>query len=110
MTKKLTVLSLISLFVLFSACGGPKERQAESVLDTPEYHYTQGKKYLEKVPGEKRNHPHHKKGLSTYLLPLYQKQIKSQPGNPHPVSQFEPRHCGANADNFADDLVAGDQG
>jgi tetratricopeptide (TPR) repeat protein len=48
MTKKLTVLSLISLFVLFSACGGPKERQAESVLDTPEYHYTQGKKYLEK--------------------------------------------------------------
>ena len=48
MTKKLIVLSLISLFVLFSACSGPKERQAESVLDTPEYHYDQGKKYLEK--------------------------------------------------------------
>jgi len=48
MTKKLIVLSLISLFVLFSACSGPKERQAESVLDTPEYHYAQGKKYLEK--------------------------------------------------------------
>ncbi len=31
-----------------SACSGPKERAAESVLDTPEYHYAQGKKYLEK--------------------------------------------------------------
>jgi len=48
MIKKLFILSLISIFVLFSACSGPKERQAESVLDTPEYHYTQGKKYLEK--------------------------------------------------------------
>jgi tetratricopeptide (TPR) repeat protein len=48
MIKKLTVFNLISVFVFFSACSGPKERKAESVLDTPEYHYTQGKKYLEK--------------------------------------------------------------
>ncbi len=48
MFKKLLVLSVILSIGLFSACGGPKERQAESVLDTPEYHYTQGKKYLEK--------------------------------------------------------------
>ncbi len=48
MLKKLIVLSLILGIALFSACGGPKERKAESVLDTPEYHYTQGKKYLDK--------------------------------------------------------------
>jgi tetratricopeptide (TPR) repeat protein len=36
------------VLILLVACGGPKERQAESVLDTPEYHYNQGKKYLER--------------------------------------------------------------
>jgi tetratricopeptide (TPR) repeat protein len=48
MIKKLSIISLIFVFVFFSACSGPKERKAESHLDTPEYHYTQGKKYLEK--------------------------------------------------------------
>jgi tetratricopeptide (TPR) repeat protein len=43
---------LKSTFVIFIAamisiqCGGPKERKAESVLDTPEYHYKQGQKFL----------------------------------------------------------------
>jgi tetratricopeptide (TPR) repeat protein len=48
MIKKLSIISLIFIFALMSACSGPKERKAESVLDTPEYHYAQGKKYLEK--------------------------------------------------------------
>ncbi len=48
MIKKISVISLVFVFVFFSACSGPKERKAESVLDTPEYHYTQGKKYLDK--------------------------------------------------------------
>jgi tetratricopeptide (TPR) repeat protein len=45
--RKIVVLSIIAAVMLLGACGGPKERQAESVLDTPEYHYNQGKKYLE---------------------------------------------------------------
>jgi tetratricopeptide (TPR) repeat protein len=48
MNKILTVFAVITALVLMSACGGPKERKAESVLDTPEYHYNQGKRYLEK--------------------------------------------------------------
>jgi tetratricopeptide (TPR) repeat protein len=48
MIKKVSIFGLILAVALFSACGGPKEREAESVLDTPEYHYNQGKKYLEK--------------------------------------------------------------
>ncbi|KAA3608780.1 MAG: hypothetical protein D8M58_18760 [Calditrichaeota bacterium] len=45
--------TLLKSFVLVFAaafftlqCAGPKERKAESVLDTPEYHYTQGLKFL----------------------------------------------------------------
>lgn len=48
MNKKLTLFGLIIAIALLSACGGPKERKAESILDTPEYHYDQGKRYLEK--------------------------------------------------------------
>jgi tetratricopeptide (TPR) repeat protein len=32
--------------IIFSACGGPKERKALSTLDTPAYHYNQGKRFL----------------------------------------------------------------
>ena len=38
------VLVFTSLFLFH--CSGPKERMAESVLDTPENHYLQGVKYL----------------------------------------------------------------
>ena len=48
MLKYLLSFIIIVSLILLSACGGPKERKAESVLDTPEYHYNQGKKYLEK--------------------------------------------------------------
>ena len=48
MLKKLSVFTIILAMILLVACGGPKERQAESVLDTPEYHYNQGKKYLDR--------------------------------------------------------------
>jgi len=42
--KKITFLLLPALFVMY--CAGPKERKAESILDTPEYHYTEGVKFL----------------------------------------------------------------
>jgi tetratricopeptide (TPR) repeat protein len=48
MFKNVSVFALILAVLLLAACGGPKERDAESVLDTPEYHYNQGKKYLER--------------------------------------------------------------
>ena len=48
MLKNLSVFALIAAVLFLAACGGPKERDAESVLDTPEYHYNQGKKYLER--------------------------------------------------------------
>jgi tetratricopeptide (TPR) repeat protein len=49
MLKKLFILSIAVAATLFLiSCGGPKERKAESVLDTPEYHYNQGKKFLDK--------------------------------------------------------------
>lgn len=41
---KIYVLMLMGFFLLY--CSGPKERKAESVLDTPENHYIQGVKYL----------------------------------------------------------------
>ncbi len=41
---KIVVLFFTSLFLIH--CSGPKERKAESVLDTPENHYIQGVKYL----------------------------------------------------------------
>jgi len=48
MFKNILAFGLITAFILFSACGGPKERTKMSELDTPEYHYNQGKRYLEK--------------------------------------------------------------
>jgi len=48
MFKQLMILNVMVGFLLLIGCGGPKEREAESVLDTPEYHYTQGKKYLDR--------------------------------------------------------------
>lgn len=48
MYNKLLAIGLIIALIIFTGCGGPKERTKESVLDTPEYHYNQGKKYLEK--------------------------------------------------------------
>jgi len=46
-TNLLKSFILIFTAALFSIqCAGPKERKAESVLDTPEYHYTQGVKFL----------------------------------------------------------------
>lgn len=40
-----TAILLIGAIFVFQ-CAGPKERKAESVLDTPEYHYNQGLKFL----------------------------------------------------------------
>ena len=48
MFKRSLVVAAVMGMAFLVACGGPKERQAESVLDTPEYHYTQGKKYLDR--------------------------------------------------------------
>lgn len=48
MYSKLLALGLIIAMVIFASCGGPKERKKMSELDTPEYHYNQGKKYLER--------------------------------------------------------------
>jgi tetratricopeptide (TPR) repeat protein len=42
---KSSILIFVAACILFQ-CAGPKERKAESVLDTPEYHYTQGVKFL----------------------------------------------------------------
>ena len=44
--KILKYISIFSLFLSLIYCSGPKERKAESILDTPEYHYTQGVKFL----------------------------------------------------------------
>lgn len=41
---KIYILLIISAFLMH--CSSPKERKAESVLDTPENHYIQGVKYL----------------------------------------------------------------
>lgn len=48
MFKNLQAIALIIALILFASCGGPKERTKMSELDTPEYHYAQGKRYLEK--------------------------------------------------------------
>ena len=48
MYNKLFIIFTVMGIIMLSACGGPKERKAESVLDTPEYHYTQGKRFLDK--------------------------------------------------------------
>jgi tetratricopeptide (TPR) repeat protein len=48
MSRAVMIIGIIMGMFFLSSCGGPKERDAESVLDTPEYHYDQGKKYLEK--------------------------------------------------------------
>ena len=44
--KRLVVL-LAMLTVVVSGCG-PKAAPSTSVMDTPEYHYTQGLKYLDR--------------------------------------------------------------
>jgi tetratricopeptide (TPR) repeat protein len=43
----LQIVFITTLAALIS-CGGPKERAAMGMMDTPETHYTQGKKLLEK--------------------------------------------------------------
>jgi len=42
--KNSIIFLLSALFIMY--CAGPKERKAESILDTPEYHYTEGVKFL----------------------------------------------------------------
>ena len=48
MIKKVLISCFVVVLLFLTACGGPKEREAKSVLDTPEYHYNQGKRFLEK--------------------------------------------------------------
>jgi tetratricopeptide (TPR) repeat protein len=73
MFKKLMVLNVVLGFLLLVGCGGPKERGAESVLDTPEYHYTQGKKYLEKNDlGNARREFNEAKSLKANFAPAYE--------------------------------------
>jgi tetratricopeptide (TPR) repeat protein len=48
MLMKIIVPCLIFSLIFLMACAGPKEREAMSVLDTPEYHYNQGKRFLDK--------------------------------------------------------------
>ncbi len=43
-TKNIFIFLALALFL--ASCSGPKERKAASTLDTPEYHYTQGQKFL----------------------------------------------------------------
>src|SRR5512139_38665 len=45
--KRLLIL-LVSIGALVTAGCGPKAAPSTSVMDTPEYHYTQGLKYLDK--------------------------------------------------------------
>jgi tetratricopeptide (TPR) repeat protein len=40
------LVSVSMLALLIASCAGPKERKAESILDTPEYHYNEGVKFL----------------------------------------------------------------
>jgi tetratricopeptide (TPR) repeat protein len=49
MLRTIFKISLAGLVLVLAACSSPKERKAESVLDTPEYHYAQGKKFLDKA-------------------------------------------------------------
>jgi len=48
MLMKVLVPCLVFALIFLTACAGPKEREAMSVLDTPEKHYTQGKRFLDK--------------------------------------------------------------
>ncbi len=45
--KSVLLIFVAAFFTI--QCAGPKERKAESVLDTPEYHYTQGLKFLNAI-------------------------------------------------------------
>ena len=45
--KRLTVLMLVIVALVATGCG-PKAAPSTSVLDTPEYHYNQGLKFLDK--------------------------------------------------------------
>jgi Tfp pilus assembly protein PilF len=45
--KRLTVLMLVIVALVAMGCG-PKAAPSTSVLDTPEYHYNQGLKFLDK--------------------------------------------------------------
>lgn len=47
MFKKIVPLSLLALFIFFCGCG-PKAAKPGGILDTPQGHYEQGKKFLEK--------------------------------------------------------------
>ena len=42
--KSISIFLLSAMFIMY--CAGPKERKAQSILDTPEYHYTEGVKFL----------------------------------------------------------------
>lgn len=45
--KTMKILLIVSIgLAMLAGCSGPKERAAQSVLDTPEYHYAQGVKFL----------------------------------------------------------------
>lgn len=48
MLYKVLIPCFAFTLLFLTACGGPKERDAMSRLDTPEYHYNQGKRFLEK--------------------------------------------------------------
>lgn len=48
MYKNILAFSLIVVLLVAAGCSGPKNRKAQSELDTPEYHYNQGIRYIEK--------------------------------------------------------------
>jgi tetratricopeptide (TPR) repeat protein len=75
MLRKTTLLLFVLVLgiALVVSCGGPKERKAESVLDTPEYHYNQGKKLFEKGDlGEARREFNEAKSLKAKFAPAYE--------------------------------------
>jgi tetratricopeptide (TPR) repeat protein len=75
MLKKITLFVFVITvgIALFVSCGGPKERKAVSVLDTPEYHYNQGKKLFEKGDlKEARREFNEAKSLKANFAPAYE--------------------------------------
>jgi len=73
MNKMLRITSVLTIMALIAGCSGPKERKAQSVLDTPEYHYAQGKKFLDNNDlGNAQREFNEAKSLKHNFAPAYE--------------------------------------
>ena len=79
MVRKAIIPCLIFALILLTACAGPKEREAKSVLDTPEYHYNQGKRFLEKDILLKFSQRLGGRGLELYRMPTQSSLVVHNP-------------------------------